>query len=356
MSRSLTRRFAMSAALSLGVAAPALAQGRQQWRMVTSWGRDQPGPGTSARRLAERITKLSGGAIEVKVFAAGDIVPALGVFDAVGNGTAQMGHSASFFWAGKIAAAPIFTSLPFGLTPVEHSAFLLHGGGQGLWDGLYRPYNVKPFTGGNTGPSLGGWFNRPINGVDDFKGLKIRVPGLGGEMFRRLGALPVLTAPSEIVANLRSGVIDAAEFLGPWADLAQGFHQAAHYYLWPGVTKPNGSSEALIALDVWQALNGDLKAVVEAACEAESHAGLAEAEWWNARTLEVMVRQYGVQPTALPDAVLLALRAAAEDAIEALAGRDQAARLVLEAYNAVRQPALAWSRASLQAFLRARNG
>lgn len=342
-------------AAPLTLATPALAQTRQQWRMVTSWARDLPGPGASARRLAERIGQLSGGRIEINLFAAGEIVPGLGVFDAVGNGTAQMGHSASFFWAGKVPAAPIFTTIPFGLTPVEHMAFLQHGGGQALWDELYRQFNLKPFTGGNTGPSLGGWFNRAILSVDDLKGLKIRVPGLGGEMFRRLGAVPVLTAPSDIFTNLRSGALDAAEFLGPWADLAQGFQQAAKFYLWPGVTKPNGSSEALIALDVWNGLPGDLKAAVETACLAESMAGLAEAEWWNARTLETLTRQYGVTLSPFPDAVLLALREAGAAAVDGLAMRDGAARDILKAYEAVRQPALSWSRASLQSFLRARN-
>lgn len=354
MPRSLTRRAALSLA-GVVLGAPALAQTRQHWRMVTSWARDLPGPGTSARRLAERIERLSSGRIEVKVFAAGEIVPALGVFDAVGNGTAQMGHSASFFWAGKIPAAQIFTTIPFGLTPIEHMAFLQQGGGQGLWDELYRPFNVKPFTGGNTGPSLGGWFTRNLQTIEDFRGLKIRAPGLGGEMFRKLGAVPVLTAPSDIFTSLRSGALDGAEFLGPWADLAQGFHQAARFYAWPGVTKPNGSSEALIAADVWNGLPEDLKAAVEMACLAESLTGLAEAEWWNAKTLDLLVRQYAVQMAALPDTVLIALRSAAQEAVDGLTARDEAARKVLAAYDAVRQPALAWSRCSFQAFLRARN-
>lgn len=353
MADALNRRAALAAPLLL--ATPALAQARQQWRMVTSWARDLPGPGTSASRLAQRINQLSGGLIEIKVFGAGEIVPGLGVFDAVGNGVAQMGHSASFFWAGKIPAAQIFTTLPFGLSPVEHTAFLQQGGGQDLWDELYRPYNVKPFTGGNTGPSLAGWFNREIGQVGDFKGLKIRAPGLGGEMYRRLGAVPVLTAPSDIFSNLRSGALDAAEFLGPWADLAQGFHQAARFYLWPGVTKPNGSSEALIALDVWNGLSPELKVAVSTACLAESLAGLAEAEWWNARTLDILVGQHKVALRTFPDAVMLAMRDAALAAIDELARRDAAFGNVYDAYQNVRKPALSWSRASLQSFQRARN-
>lgn len=346
------RRFLGLAAAAL--ASPALAQGRMSWRMVTSWPRNLPGPGVSARRLAERIGVLSGGRIEVTLHAAGEIVPGLGVFDAVAAGTAQIGHSAAFFWASKMPAAQVFTTLPFGLAPVEHHAWLEQGGGQALWDGLYAPFGVKPLPGGNTGPSLAGWFAREIRTPDDLRGLRIRVAGLGGQMYRALGAAPVLTAPGEIFSSLRSGVIDAVEFLGPSSDLAQGLHQAARHYYAPGVTKPNGASELIIAKPVWDPLPADLKAAVTAASQAEVLVGLAEADAQNAAALHLLDTRHDVRPVMLPAAVLDAMRIASNEVHADLAAKDAETRRVLASHDVFLARARAWSSVSLRAFLAAR--
>ncbi len=274
----MIRRRAFLAASAGLLAAPALAQGRLQWRMVTSWPRDLPGPGVSARRIAERVRALTGGRFEIVVHAAGEIVPALGVFDAVAAGTVPAGHTASFFHAAKVPAAQAFTTLPFGLAPLEHHAWL-DAGGQAIWDRLYAPFGLKALAGGNTGPSMAGWFARAIDAPEDLRGLRIRVAGLGAEMYRRLGASPVLVPPGEIFAALRSGVIDAVEFLGPASDMAQGLHQAARHYYAPGATKPNGSSELLIARPAFEALAPEFRAAIEQASAAEVLAGLADAEF-----------------------------------------------------------------------------
>jgi TRAP-type mannitol/chloroaromatic compound transport system substrate-binding protein len=350
-----TRRRFLIAAAGAALAAPALAQGRLQWRMVTSWPRDLPGPGVSARRIAERIRALTDGRLDVVVHAAGEIVPGLGVFDAVAAGTAQMGHSAAFFQASKVPAAQAFTTLPFGFVPIEHHAWLDHGGGQALWDEAYAPFGVKALPGGNTGPSMGGWFTREIATPDDLRGLRIRVAGLGADLYRRLGAAPVLTAPGEIFAALRGGVIDAVEFLGPWSDLAQGFHQAARRYYAPGVTKPNGSSELLIGLPSWNALAPELRAAVVHGSAVESLVGLAEAEAMNARALATLREQHGVAPTMLPEVVLQAMRRAGREVAAALAERDPLARRVIAGYAEFLERARPWSAVGLGGFLAARN-
>ncbi len=349
------RRFLAAATVLAALPAPALAQGRVQWRMVTSWPRDVPGPGVSARRIAERIRALTDGRFEIVVHAAGEIVPGLGVFDAVVAGTAQMGHSAAFFQASKAPAAQVFTTLPFGLAPVEHHAWLARGGGQELWDELYAPFGVKPFPGGNTGPSMGGWFTKEIRTPDDLRGLRIRVAGLGAEMYRRLGAAPVLTAPGEIFTALRSGVIDAVEFLGPSSDLAQGFHQAARNYYAPGVTKPNGSSELLVGLAAWTGLPPDFRAAIVNASLAESLAGLAEAEALNAQALEVLRAQHGVSLAMFPPPVMDAMRRAGGEVVRALLERDAVTRRVVGSYGEFLSRVQPWSVVALEGFFFARN-
>ena len=191
------RQFAFGATLATAaLAAPSIARAQtMKWRMVTSWPKRLPGPGMSAERVAERIRTLSNGRLDIAVAAAGEVVPAFGVLEAVGTGVAEMGHTAAFYWQGKMAAAPFFTTVPFGLTPAEHVAWVEAGGGQALWDELYKPFGVKPFMGGNTGVCMGGWFRREVKSLAELRGLKLRSLGLGGEIYRRLGATPPTTSP-----------------------------------------------------------------------------------------------------------------------------------------------------------------
>jgi len=190
------------------------------WKMVTSWPKNFPGLGTSAERLAERINAMSAGRLTVKVYAAGELVPALEVFDAVSRGTAEMGHGTPYYWKGKVPAAQFFSSVPFGLSTLEMNAWLSHGGGQALWDETYAPFGVKPLSAGNTTMQMGGWFNKEINSLDDIKGLKIRMPGLGGEVWSKLGAITVNLPGGEIFTSLQTGAIDATDWVGPYNDLA----------------------------------------------------------------------------------------------------------------------------------------
>ena len=350
---SLTRRHLIAGAAAAATlpVAPAIAQEGRRWRLVTSWPKDAPGPGTTARRLAESITALSNGRLTVELHAAGELVPAFEVFAAVQGGTAEMGHSASFFWAGKLPAAPFFTAVPFGLTPEMHNAWLEFGGGQALWDELYGAQGVKPFAAGNSGMQMGGWYNKEIKSLDDITGLKVRMPGLGGEVLRRLGGTAVSIPPGEIYQALASGVVDGAEFLGPWSDEAMGLPEAATYYYWPGFHEPNGSAECLVNREAYEALPEDLRALVAQACAAENLRGQAEADWRNAETLLRMRREGKVALRRFPDEVLRAARAAAEEVLAELAESSEIAGRIHRSYRMAQEAALAWGEVSRHAIL-----
>ena len=262
----------------------------------------------SAERIAERIRVLSGGRIDITVHAAGELVPAFEVLDAVADGVAEIAHTAAFYWQGKMPAAAFFTTVPGGLTPGEHVAWVDAGGGQALWDELYAPFGVKPFMGGNTGVCMGGWFRRDIRSLADLRGLKLRTLGLGGEVYRRLGATPQTTPPAEILLSLQSGVIDGAEFVGPGTDIALGLYRVAPLYYYPGFNKPNGTGECIVSLKIWNALPDDLKAVIAHACAAEANYALAEMERLNAQALEVLVNEHKVRLAAFPDDLIGAAR------------------------------------------------
>ncbi len=353
-----TRRRALgliSASATLPVlATPALARGMSQWRMVTSWPKNLPGPGVTAQRLADRIAEMSDGRLKINLHAAGEIVPGLGVFDAVANGTAQMAHTAPLFWSRKFPAAPLFTAGPFGLTPVEHITWIDHGGGQKLWDDLYASSGIKPFMAGNTGYQMGGWYKKPLTGLGDLKGLKIRMPGLGGAVMRKLGALPVSLPPSEIFTSLTTGVIDATEFLGPYSDSAMGFHKIAKNYYSPGFHEPNGTGEALVSKSALSKLPKDLQAIVGAACAAENIFSLGESEWNNAASLKHLVANEGVEIRAFPEAIIIAARSATVEVMDELAGGDEMTAKIVSSYAKAASHLDPWSKVSIRAFLSAR--
>ena len=359
MAKRDRRRFLRGAALAAAgvVAAAAVARADTlRWRMVTSWPKRLPGPGMSAERIAERIRALSGGRIGITVHAAGELVPAFEVLDAVGGSVAEMGHTAAFYWQGKQPAAAYYTTVPFGLTPLEHVAWVDAGGGQALWDELYAPFGVKPFMGGNTGVCMGGWFRREIKSSDDVKGLKIRSLGLGGEVYRRLGAIPQTTSPGEILVALQSGVIDGAEFVGPGSDIALGLYRFAPFYYGPGFNKPNGTGECIVSLKVWQSLDDETKAIVAHACAAEASFALAEMERLNIEALATLKTRNNVQLRSFPTDLISAARTTANDVLGDLAGKSPGAQKVHDSYIAFRDKVAAWSRISTQAVLEARGG
>lgn len=319
-----------------------------KWNMVTSWPAGAPGTGRTAERLAQRISALSSGQIKIKVHAAGDWFGALEVFDAVARGTAEMGHSASFFWQGKNQLTPFFTAVPFGLGPSQHHSWIYEGGGQELWDELYNNFGIKPFCAGNTGPSMGGWFKKPISSrthgsKQSLKGIKFRMPGLGGKIIKEAGALPVSIAPAEIFTALQSGVVDAAELLAPWNDRAFGLHKAANYCYYPGFHEPNGSAELLVNRTAYENLPHDLRLLIEESCRAENVISLAESDWFNAIALKQLQEEDGVQFIPYSVELLNQLQELGKQVVYESVKGSELGRRLYQSYNKARKLTSSWN-------------
>jgi TRAP-type mannitol/chloroaromatic compound transport system substrate-binding protein len=288
------------------LAAPALAQGTIRWRMVSAWPRNLPGPGVAAQMLADRITTLSGGRIQIELFAAGEVVPGLGVFDAVGEGTADIYHAVPAYWGSKSQGILLFGSQPLGLNAIEQHGWMLHGGGQALYDEMYARFNLKPFLCGNSGPQWAGWFRREVNTLDDLRGLKYRTTGLNSVVMSRLGvAVEAMSGPAMFQA-LQSGALDAGEFIGPWTDSGLGFQQVAPFYYDNGVGEPSSAEECAINLDSWNALPDDLKQAVSLAAESLYNAVLTEYNTRHAMALRELVAG-GTQVKSWPEEIIIAM-------------------------------------------------
>lgn len=356
MSKLSRRKIVVAGAAAAGaIAAPNVVQAQtMRWRMVTSWPKRLPGPGMSAERVAERIAVLSGGRIQISVHAAGEIVPALETLDAVASGTAEMAHTAAFYWQGKQPASAFFTTVPFGLTPAEHTGWIDAGGGQALWDELYAPFGVKPFMAGNTGVCMGGWFRNEIADAAALKGMKVRSLGLGGEIYRRLGAVPLTTSPGEIITGLQSGLVDGAEFVGPGSDIALGLYRLAPNYYGPGFNKPNGTGECIVALKTWESLDAQHKAIVAHACAAEAAFALNEMERLNVEALSALTEKNNVKLRTFPAAMIDAARGHAKDITSEIAARSEIARKVVASYMSFRDRAGKWANVSVKAVLDSR--
>lgn len=307
-----------------------------EWKMYTTWPRNFPGLGTGAAYLADLIGTLSAGRLTVTLYGAGERVPALEVFDAVARGSAQMGHGAAYYWKGKANAAPFFTCVPFGFTAAEQNAWLEFGGGMELWRELYAQFNLVPFAAGNTGTQMGGWFRKPINTLADLKGLKMRMPGLGGEVLARHGVATVNIPGGEIFTALSTGTIDATEWVGPYNDLAFGLHKAAKHYYYSGWHEPGPTLEAMVNKEAYDALPEDLQAIVSAAAAATNVRMQSEYVARNQQALESLVKDHGVQLHAWPDDIVEALRETSKTVLKEFAAADPFTARVYESYLAFR--------------------
>ena len=270
------------------ISTPNIAKGIKRFRMVTTWPKDFPGLGQMPNRFASALSEMTSGAMEVKVYAAGELVGAMESFDATASGAADMYHGAEYYWQGKSKGFSFFTSVPMGMTAAEIMGWIDHGGGQKLWDDLSADFNIKPFQAGNTGHQTGGWFKKKINSLEDFKGLKMRMPGLGGEVIRRLGGAAVQLSGGEIYQALQSGSIDATEWVGPWNDYAFGFYREAPYYYAPGFHEPGASLAVGINLDVWNTLSTSEQSIIKYACKSANDASLGEYTHENAKALSIL--------------------------------------------------------------------
>jgi len=324
---------------------------RFDWSVVTSWPPKFPGLGIAVDNLAEYVGRASGGRLRVKVYAAGELVPAFEVFDAVSRGTVEMGHGASYYHKGKVDAAQFFTSIPFGMTQLEMNGWIYYGGGLELWRELYEPFGLVPLMCGNTGVQMGGWFNKEINSVDDLKGLKMRIPGLGGEVLRRAGGTPVTLPGSEIFTSLQTGAIDATEWVGPYNDVSFGLHKAASYYYYPGWQEPGPALELIVNQTAWDSLPADLQAIVEVACQAITTDMAAEYTHGNAQALQQLLDDPNVEVRPFPADVLMYLESISEQVIAELVESDPTAAKIYESYRAFQSKSAGNQRITEQAYL-----
>ncbi len=333
---------------------PSLSQGAMQWRMQTTWPKNFPGLGTGANKLAEFIGKASGGRLTVEVFGGGEIVPPFETMDAVSSGTLEMGHGAPYYWKGKVAATQFLASIPFGVNVIEQNSWLQFGGGQELADKVYAELGCKFFASGNTGVQAGGWFNKEINSLEDYKGLKMRIPGLGGEVVKAAGGNVVNLPGGEIPPALASGAIDATEWVGPYNDLAFGLYKSAKFYYYPGWHEPATLLDNFINMKAWDGLDSELKAIIETANAFANGYVLNEFVANNNASLDTLVNKHNVILKKFPDDVLTGLGKLSGEVIGDLASKDPLSREVMESIVKFRTQAISYAKVSEEAFYTAR--
>ncbi len=357
----MKRRDFMKKAVGGGVlaegaigAAPAIAAGKRfNWKLVTTWPPNFPIFQESVEKFARDLEQMSDRRLRISVYAGGELVPPLQTFDAVSQGTVQMGHGAAYYWAGKVPAAQFFTAVPFGMNAQGMNAWLYDGAGLKLWQDIYRPFNLVAFPMGNTGVQMGGWFRKKINSIDDLKGLKMRIPGLGGKVMAKAGANPVLLAGGEIYTALERGTIDATEWVGPYHDERLGLYRAAKHYYYPGWQEQGPVLELTCNLKAWNELPQEYQLMIETAAAAANAWMLAEFEAKNLQALQTLKLKHKVEVLEFPAEVLRELKRLAGETLEEEAEKNQAFRQVYQAYKAFSQNNDAWNDISESAYARA---
>ena len=340
------RKFltAAAAAAPVALAAPAIAQGKRTLQMVMSWPHDFPGLASIAYNFRDIVNELTDGQLTVNVAAAGELVAAFEVFDAVGSGAADCYHSTPVYLTGQWQPSVFFAQVPFGLTAVEHLGWMYHGGGQALQQKHFRDlFNILPFTAGQTGLQMAGWFNKEVNNLDDFRGLTIRLPGLGGEVMRRLGANAVLIPVQEIFPALQAGTIDATELQGPWLDSVNGLHQYTKFYYAPGWQEVNSAGEIGLNADVWDSLSPQHQAAVHRAIEATNAINTGEWAYYNAEFFRTLIEDHNVDVRSFPEDVIDALATTSAEVVAELATVDERGKEVYDSYMAYFPKALEYS-------------
>ena len=324
------------------------------WSLVTTWPKNYPGLGMAPERFSTLVEEMSQGQLKVKVYGAGELVPAMGVFDAVSSGSVEMGHGGAYYWKGKVPAAQFFAGVPFGFTADEINAWVYRGGGLELWEELYKPFNMKPLPGGNTGTQMFGWFNKEINSLDDIKGLKMRFPGFGGEVFKRAGGVPVNIPGGELYTAMQTGTIDAVEWVGPYNDLAFGFQQVAKYYYYPGWHEPGSMLEFTINIEAWDSLPSHLQSIVSTAAKAVNQDLLNEYNASNNRALQDLIKNHNVQLRELPKDVINEFRSISEEILETSAANDPAVNKVYQSFKKFMAEVKSFNAIAGDAFIEAR--
>ena len=337
------------------------ASGRQsalrviEWKLVTTWPKGLPGLGAAPENFARRVNEASGGRLRIKVFGAGEIVPAFEVFDAVSRGVAEAGHGASYYWKGKIPAAVFFTAVPFGMTAQEANGWLHYGGGLALWRELYAPFGVIPYAGGSTGVQMAGWFNTRLNSREDLAGLKMRIPGLAGEVFDAAGGSAVRIAGGEVYTSMQTGVIDAVEWVGPYNDRTLGLMEVGDYYYYPGWHEPGAMLETIVNAEALAALPEDLQAIVQIAARATNTDMLDDFTANNSESLQILLRDFDTEVLPLPDDVMDALYEQSQIAMQALVDADPMAKKIAASYFAFSEKVRTYHEISERAYLNGRD-
>ncbi|MFQ1700699.1 TRAP transporter substrate-binding protein [Loktanella agnita] len=340
--RSFLRNSALggSAAAATALAAPAYAQGNRTLTMVTTWGRGLAGVHDAAQHVADNITAMSGGSLTIDLKAAGELVGAFEVFDAVTSGQADMYHGADYYFVNQHPAYAYFASVPFGMTAQELANWYYHGEGQAFHDELGQIFGLKSFFAGNTGPQSGGWFAKEITGPEDFQGLRFRMPGLGGQALGKMGASVQNLPGAEVYQALASGAIDGTEWIGPWADEKAGFQEITKFYYTAGMHEPGPGLTLATNLDVWDSLSAEHKKIVEVASGEANQWNLSLFMNNNAAALQ-RLQAGGVKVLEFPDAVWDAMGDAARETLDQYAGDDIFDRL-RASYEASMQSSSGW--------------
>ena len=326
-----------------------------EWKLVTTWPKGLPGLGSAPENFARRVGEMSNGRLTVRVYGAGEVVPPFEVFDAVAQGVAEMGHGAAYYWKGKIPASVFYTAVPFGMTAQEMNGWLHYGGGLELWRELYAPFGVRPFAGGSTGVQMAGWFNRELKSAADLDGLKMRIPGLAGEVFAASGGTAVRLAGGEIYTSMQTGVIDAVEWVGPYNDRTLGLMEVAEYYYYPGWHEPGAMLEFTVNQDAFDQLPQDLQAIVEGAARATNQDMLDEFTARNNQSLTTLLTEHSTKLRPLPDDVLNVLYINAVSALERLKADDPMAQKIAASYEDFLEGVRRYHEISERAYLNARD-
>ena len=338
----------------ISVETQATSQQVFKWKMVTTWPANFPIFQEGAEKFAADVKIMSQGRLDIHVYAGGELVPPLQVFDAVSQGTTvQMGHGSPYYWAGKVPEAQFFSSVPFGMTAKGMNAWLYHGGGLELWKEVYAPFNLVPIPMGNTGVQMGGWFNKKINSLEDIKGLRMRIPGLGGKVFKRAGGNPVLLPGSEVYTALERGTIDATEWVAPFHDMRLGLNRAAKYYYFPGWHEPGTEFELMINSDAWAQLPQYLQLIVETAAAAVSEWIYAQMEFQNQAALSELRSKQNVEVLEFPPEVLAELKRLTRETLDEEASKNPKFKKIYDAYTTFSKSYEDWSKMSDEAYQKA---
>ncbi len=323
---------------------------KYNWKMVTTWPPNFPVLGEACQLFADWVHQMSLGQITIKVYGAGELIPALEVFDAVSSGAAEMGNGAAYYWAGKSPAAQFFASVPFGMNAQQMNAWIYRGGGLELWQELYAKFGLIAFPAGNTTVQMGGWFNKEINNIEDFKGLKMRIPGLGGKVLAKAGGTAVLSSGNEIYTNLERGVIDATEWIGPYHDYVMGFHKIAKYYYAPGWHEPGSVLENMFNMKEYNSLPDHLKVILETASARMNLWVISEFEAKNNEYLNKIKEEKSVEIRKFSPEVLAKLRTYTEEVLNELAAQDEFTNKVYQSFTSFAKNIRNWASYSEKAY------